>query len=208
MKLTILLLFFCVVGDDTKKGDFFMKESKMRVWIEGAFAAAFAMALSFIPLDFGPAFSISIGMVPVLVYTFRRGTLPGLASGLIWGLLHVVLGKAYILTVSQGLIEYFLAFPVVGLSGLYAKPIQKSLKEGKGHFGVNLLLGVTIGTFARYLIHFWAGVLFWGQYAMWGLGPVVYSLVINGLNGLVTGAATYIILLILAKKNQNLFLPK
>lgn len=70
-------------------------------------------------------------MIPVVIYSFRRGFLPGLASGFIWGLLHILLGKAYILTVSQGLIEYLLAFACAGFAGLYAGKIQTLVKNGE-----------------------------------------------------------------------------
>lgn len=183
-----------------------MVSSRSRVWLEGAIAAAFAMALSFIPLKFGPGFSISIGMLPIVVYSFRRGTKAGLYSGLIWGLLHFLLGKAYILTVSQALIEYLLAYTFIGFSGMYATKIQKAVKENSGKLGYLLFVGTFVGTLARYICHFVAGFIFWGKYALWGLSPVVYSLVINGTNAVLTGIATFIIVLLLVKKSPKLFL--
>lgn len=50
-----------------------MNSSGIKVWLEGAIAASFSMALSLIPLDVGIGFSISIGMIPVVIYSFRRG---------------------------------------------------------------------------------------------------------------------------------------
>ena len=184
-----------------------MQSSGAKIWLEGAIAASFSMALSFIPLDVGIGFSISIGMIPVIIYSFRRGFLAGLASGFVWGLLHSLLGKAYILTVSQALIEYLLAFACAGFAGLYASKIQALVKEGKTPW-LQMLLGVILGTGIRYIWHFIAGVIFWGQYATWGLSPVAYSLVINGTNALLTGAATFIVVLLLVKKSPNLVLPK
>lgn len=184
-----------------------MNASKSRVWLEGAIAAAFSMALSLIPLDVGIGFSISIGMIPVVVYSFRRGVVAGLSSGLIWGLLHFLLGKAYILTVSQALIEYLLAFTCVGFAGIYANQIQRIVKEGKTPW-LQILLGVLVGTTIRYIWHFIAGVIFWGKYATWGLSPVAYSLVINGTNAILTATVTFIVVLLLVKKNPKLVIPK
>ena len=184
-----------------------MRGSTSRVWLEGAVAAAFAMALSFVPLKFGPGFSISIGMIPVIVYAFRRGVSAGLYSGLVWGLLHFLLGKAYILTVSQALIEYLLAYTFVGLAGLYAKPIQEKIKAQELPW-LQLLIGVFIGTVARYIWHYTAGVIFWGKYALWGLSPEGYSLVINGTSGLMTGVTTFLVILLLVKKSPQLMIPK
>lgn len=185
-----------------------MMSSKSRVWLEGAIAAAFAMALSFVPLKFGPGFSISIGMIPVIVYSFRRGTKAGLYSGLIWGLLHFLLGKAYILTVSQALIEYLLAYTFVGFTGLYAAKVQQGIKAKDKKVSYYLLIGTIVGTLARYICHFLAGVIFWGKYALWGLSPVTYSLVINGTSAVMTGIATYIVVLLLFKKSPKLFLAE
>ncbi|MFW3578441.1 energy-coupled thiamine transporter ThiT [Vagococcus fluvialis] len=184
-----------------------MNSSRIKVWLEGAIAASFSMALSLIPLDVGIGFSISIGMIPVVIYSFRRGFLPGLASGFIWGLLHILLGKAYILTVSQGLIEYLLAFGCAGFAGLYAGKIQTLVKNGETPW-MQLLFGVLLGTGIRYIWHFIAGVIFWGQFAAWGLSPVMYSLVINGTNALLTAAATFIVTLLLVKKSPGLVLLK
>lgn len=55
-----------------------MNSSRIKVWLEGAIAASFSMALSLIPLDVGIGFSISIGMIPVVIYSFRRGFYQGL----------------------------------------------------------------------------------------------------------------------------------
>ncbi|MEG0237766.1 energy-coupled thiamine transporter ThiT, partial [Cetobacterium sp.] len=158
-------------------------------------------------LDVGIGFSISIGMIPVVVYSFRRGILAGFSSGFIWGLLHILLGKAYILTVSQALIEYLLAFACAGFAGLYASKIQKLIKDGKTPW-LQLFLGVLLGTGVRYIWHFVAGVIFWGEFATWGLSPVAYSLVINGTNAVLTAAATFIVILLLVKKSPNLVVPK
>ncbi|GMA53276.1 hypothetical protein GCM10025857_46330 [Alicyclobacillus contaminans] len=43
---------------------------------------------------------------------------------------------------------------------------------------------------------------------MWGLSPVIYSLVINGTSALLTTFAAIVILLILEKVFPRLFTPK
>ena len=39
--------------------------------------------------------------------------------------------------------------------------------------------GILLGSFARYLIHFIAGVIFWGSYAPKGQSPYLYSFIVN-----------------------------
>ena len=100
------------------------------VWVEVAIIAALSMALSFIP-DFAGWFSPSWGAIILVIFSLRRGLTPGLAAGLLWGLLHFALGKVAFLSVEQVLIEYVIAFAVMGLAGLLYSPFQKALKAEK-----------------------------------------------------------------------------
>ena len=100
------------------------------VWVEAAIIAALSMALSFIP-DFAGWYSPSWGAIILVIFSLRRGLTPGLAAGLLWGLLHFALGKVYFLSVEQVLIEYVIAFAVMGLAGLLYSPFQKALKAEK-----------------------------------------------------------------------------
>lgn len=68
------------------------KNSQLSALIETALVAAFAMALSYIP-DFASWFTPSFGAVPVVLFALRRGPKYGTLAGLIWGLLHFILGK-------------------------------------------------------------------------------------------------------------------
>jgi Predicted membrane protein len=61
---------------------------------------------------------------------------------------------------------------------------------------------------ARYFWHFVAGVAFWGSYALWGMNPWIYSLIMNGASGLATAAVTVVVLVILLRMMPTLFMPK
>ncbi|MDN6771323.1 MAG: energy-coupled thiamine transporter ThiT, partial [Lactococcus sp.] len=89
----------------------------IRTLAEIAIVAALAMALSLIPLQV-MWFEISLGTLLIALISLRHGTLIGIITGLIWGLLHFVLGKVYFLSVPQVLIEYVLAFSFAGFAGL------------------------------------------------------------------------------------------
>ncbi|MDN3200218.1 energy-coupled thiamine transporter ThiT [Enterococcus faecalis] len=59
----------------------------LRIWVEGTVVAAMAMALSFLPIEFANSgLDLSLGMVPLVLYSFRRGLLPGVAAGFVWGM--------------------------------------------------------------------------------------------------------------------------
>ncbi len=91
---------------------------KRIVWVEGAIVAALEMALSFIPHFMG-WFSPSFGAIVLVVFALRRGLYPALFSGLVWGILHFVLGKVVYLSFSQVILEYIVAFGVMGVAGLH-----------------------------------------------------------------------------------------
>ena len=70
-------------------------EKKYKVWIEGTLVAALAMVLSFIPLQIGSSFEISLGQIPLTLFALRRGWKAGILSGFIWGILHFPTGQVY-----------------------------------------------------------------------------------------------------------------
>lgn len=124
--------------------------------------------------------SISFAMIPIFIVAFRWGLKGGLLAGFIWGVLQLAFG-AYILNLYQAFIEYGFAFTVLGVAGIFAKPIQKSLKEGKVVKRlVYITLGVFIGSGLRFLAHFYAGIVFWGDTAPEGQPVWLFSLIYNG----------------------------
>lgn len=182
---------------------------ELKVWIEGTIIAALAMALSFIPIQIGVSFSISLGQIPLTVFALRRGWKAGVMSGLLWGLLHFPTSQVYYLSVIQVLIEYPIAFTFGGLAGLYAMKLRKATLEGDYKKGRSYILaGSFAGGLARYFWHFVAGVVFWGSFAMWGFSPFLYSLVMNGLSGLGTILVTIVVALLIYQKSPELFIPK
>ncbi|NBJ71323.1 MULTISPECIES: energy-coupled thiamine transporter ThiT [Clostridia] len=159
-----------------------MKNIKLLVMIEAAFFAAFAFILDLLPsIKLSPAISISFAMVPIFILAFRRGVAAAVLSGFLWGLLQVMLGDATILTPTQFLIEYFIAFAFVGFAGLLYPVIQKNVQNGNKKVALAWIVTATlVGSTARYFWHFLAGVIFWGEYAPKGMSPIVYSFIANG----------------------------
>jgi len=121
--------------------------------------------------------SITLGsMVPVMWLSLRRGVYAGLVAGAIFGVLALFidvlfLGAANIIvTPAQVVLEYPIAFGLLGLTGVFHR---KSL--------FFMLLGAGIAVFLKFLMHYIAGVFVWyyvyqfpveyGQY-VW---PAVYN---------------------------------
>jgi thiamine transporter len=63
------------------------------------------------------------------------------------------------------LLDYPLAFGVLGLAGLFKKMPP---------------VGVAVSLTARFLSHFLSGVIFFWMYAPEGMSPLVYSAIYNG----------------------------
>lgn len=190
-----------------------MQHQRLLIQIEGAIIAAFAVALEYIPHTVGPsAIEVSFGIIPIVIYSLRRGAIPGMVSGLIWGLLDLILrglGNGSVLNVWQGLLEFTIAFMVVGLAGILQRPIQASIQN---HTKVKtmtlLLMAAFFGTFAKYFCHFLAGAVYWDSYAPKGMNAWLYSLTVNGGSFIASFILTGIVLCICLAMVPKLYLPK
>ncbi|RZI49712.1 energy-coupled thiamine transporter ThiT [Lactococcus kimchii] len=180
-----------------------MSNSKfnIRLLTEIAFMAALAFVISLIPNTVYGWIIIEIACIPILLLSLRRGLAAGAFGGLIWGILALITGHAYILTLTQAGLEYLIAPVCLGLAGLFAQKTTK-LKL------FPVLSGIFIAVLVKYFFHFLAGIIFWSQYAWKGWGAVAYSLAVNGISGILTAVAAGIILSIFVKKFPKIFQTK
>ncbi len=150
---------------------------------EGAILLALAIVLDFlckfIPGPFPYGGGVSISVLPIIYYTYRRGTLWGIGVGSVFAVLQIVMGW-YLPPAGTGLsvvlcvlLDYMLAFSAVGLAGLFARLCGK--KRVLGYAVGSMAVGVI-----RFLCSFASGVILWGSYAPEGMNVWVYSLVYNG----------------------------
>lgn len=177
-----------------------MSNSKVLELTETAIAAALALVLSFISINYAQVFYLELAVIPLLVLALRRGVFWGMTSGLLFGLLLIVLGQATILTPIQALLEYIVAPISLGLAGVLRK---KDSSQTRTIFAVAFL-----GVLIKYFWHFVAGVIFWGQYAWKGWGAIPYSFVVNGISGLATAALAALVLVLLSKSAPQIFQAK
>ncbi|WP_051353095.1 energy-coupled thiamine transporter ThiT [Thalassobacillus devorans] len=157
-----------------------MRNKRTLFMVEVAIFAALATLLDFIPIFKMPqGGSVSLAMVPVFLIAFRWGIKGGLLTGLLYGIFQIVVGQAYILTPVQAVIEYGLAFTLLGLAGIFAHTVKQSLiNHNTKKFFTYVTLGILLGSTLRFIGHFIAGVVFFAEYTdaenIW-----VYSLVYN-----------------------------
>jgi len=187
-----------------------MRNTKLIAMIEGAIIAGVCVALSFIPLSTANAsFDLSLGLIPLGVYALRRGALPGMAVGFVWGLLLIVLGKAYILAIPQVLLEYPVAFAFGGFGGILAPMLRNELsKEHAGAAIRTVVFSGILTAVTRWFFHFLAGLIFWGSYAPEGVSPLAFSLFFNGTSAAANALMLAVVLPILLRAARPLFVPK
>ncbi len=154
--------------------------SRTRVLVEGALMIALATVLSYLKfLNLPQGGSITLEMLPLVVMGLRNGTRWGCFTGFVHGLLQMMLGFQNVLYCanlpSQAaciLLDYLLAFTVLGLAPAIAAPFK------------NAFVGVGVAAAAvgllRFGCSFLSGILVWGAYAPEGTPVWVYSLTYNG----------------------------
>ena len=137
--------------------------SPASVIAEGGVAAGLSLALSYLRLfEMPQGGSVSLEMVPLFIYAARWGLGPGVAAGVASGLLQALLG-GYVVHWAQGLLDYPVAFGVLGVAGAFPSPE----------------LGVAVGSLLRLAAHWLSGVVYFAAYAPAGQSPALYSLVYN-----------------------------
>ncbi len=108
--------------------------------------------------------SINLGMVPIIWLALRRGWKIGVFGGAVFGVVDLAIG-AFIVNPFQLILDYPLAFAVLGLAGLFPKyPV----------------IGVVVGVTGRFMSHFVSGIVYFADYTPAGMNPVVYSAIYNG----------------------------
>lgn len=137
-----------------------------KVLAETAIFVALATALSLIvvyTLPQGGSITAA-SMVPILWLAIRRGPKVGIAAGVLYGLIQLAI-LPYVVDPVQLLLDYPLAFGVLGFAGFFQKyPVA----------------GVAVGISGRFIMHFIAGVVYWAPIEAPTLNPFVYSAVYNG----------------------------
>ncbi|KKB42024.1 energy-coupled thiamine transporter ThiT [Bacillus thermotolerans] len=149
-----------------------MERNRLITMIEIAIMAGLSVILSYIEFGALWAFggSISLVMVPIFIMAFRRGWQAGFVTGLLVGIVSLLTG-GYVVHPVQLVLDYPLAFAVLGLGGVFV--FRKTVTIGR-IFG-----GLLLGTSLRLVCHFLSGVIWFGSYAPEGTPVTLYSLVYN-----------------------------
>ena len=188
-----------------------VRNNDLIILTEGALITALALVLSFVPHSTGvSSIEFMYGLIPMAIFALRRGLKAGLMAGFVWGILDLVLrgfSNGGFLNPLQGIVEYPLAFGVVGLIGLGSVQVKQAIENGKNAIGL-ILLYSSIGFFAKYFCHFIAGGIYWGTYAPKGMNPWIYSLVINGGSFIANMIMLLVLVVVLNRVFKKLIIVK
>ena len=189
-------------------------QTKTKRLTESAMLLALAIVLELVSkmvipeMPFGGQVTL-VSMLPVVLISYRHGVKWGLVSGFCYALLEMVIGAKTVAAAFQPgyfgdgamignamlmcLLDYVLAFTVLGLGGIFRDKIQNK--------GMALMCGSLAALGARYLAHILSGYILFSGWAewfftqdgfpAWGAGLVeslspavlgwVYSIVYNGM---------------------------
>lgn len=107
-------------------------------------------------------------MLPLLMVGYMFGVKWGVFSGFVYGVLQCVLGsltstpfasQSAVNVVFIILLDYLVAFAVIGTSGMFKKKIKNT--------AASFALGSFVAMLLRFVSHFISGVLFFGTWAEW-----------------------------------------
>ncbi len=150
------------------------KKLTLRCICEGAIMIALAQILGYIKLYHLPeGGSVTLAMLPMVVFCCRWGAGAGLLGCTMLGLLQLLLDGAYAWGWASILFDYLIAYGVLGLAGITRKAPY------------NVILGSVIGCAARFVSHLISGVLYVAgttQFSIYGVetaSPWLYSAIYN-----------------------------
>ncbi len=138
-----------------------------RMLVFSAAAVALATVLSFLKIvEMPQGGSITLfSMFAITLIGYFYGPAQGILCGMAYGLIQLILGP-YVIHPAQLLIDYPLAFGMLGLSGFLNKRPD------------GLLAGYILGVFGRLIMSVLSGVIFFAEYAG-DMDPVIYSIGYN-----------------------------
>jgi len=158
-------------------------EKNEKIDIKGLTLAALMIALAIglnqitlFRMPYGGSIT-ALSMLPIVLCGYFLGTKKAVMAGICFGIMNLIFNP-FVIHPLQLLLDYPIAFGVLGFSGLMRKK-----KNG-------LLKGYILGISCRYICAVLSGIIFFGAYAEDGFNSVTWSLWYNiiyiGAEGIIT----------------------
>ncbi|MCL2503092.1 MAG: energy-coupled thiamine transporter ThiT [Coriobacteriia bacterium] len=159
-----------------------MRSDRVSLLAEMALAVALSAALWLLgvklPWNIAGG-TVALDMLPIMVVGLRRGLVPGLITGALWGAGSLLLDP-YIIHPVQLVFDYPLAFALCGLVGLGTSRVRETLADGKRLQASSLVtLLVILGGAGRFVSHFISGAVFFASNAPTGQPVLLFSAIYN-----------------------------
>lgn len=161
----VLVLAIGIMSTDKKQ------KINTRAFTFSAIAVSIAFVLNQITLlrmpQGGSITPCSMLVICLVGYWFGPKT--GICAGISMGMLDMLINP-YIITPLQALLDYPLAYGMLGLSGFF--------RNDENYIG--LIKGYILSVFGRFFCSFMSAVIFFGEYAPEGFNAVTWGIVYNG----------------------------
>lgn len=147
-----------------KENQYHKNQISVSLFGEAAITICSAIILSLIPVyrfEYGGVVTLC-SMLPILIFSLRNGVINGMIVGAIYGIFKITLGAYYFVPL-QGVLEYPLAFSLLGAAG-YLKGQMAGPK-------IKMFLILMLAMGLRYLCSFVSGLIFFKEYA--GFQPLL-----------------------------------
>ncbi len=178
---------------------------------ETAIMLALAVLLSYVTVFQAPMGGsiTAFSQVPIVIIGYRYGFKWGAGTGVIYGVLEMLLqglgNFAYVKGFAAYLIlilaDYVVAFMVLGIGGAIFRKVIKNQT-------LALALGGAVASLLRFVCHFISGVTIWGEYADGWKSVWAYSFGYNGFymlfEGILTVVGVVVLSLVLDFNSPNL----
>lgn len=167
--LFIALLVYAVRSAKKQPAIETAKPNRTRLIVYGALCLTLSFVLSYFKLfsmPFGGSITLC-SMLPLVAYACYFGPAAGFVAGLAYSALQIIQGP-YIVHWAQFLLDYFVAFTILGVAGFLPKKLP---------------LAMLVAGFSRMLVSTVSGAIFFAEGGLdYGIAnPWLYSFAYNGL---------------------------
>ena len=167
--------------------------TKTRKLTEIAVCIAMAVVGSFIKVwEMPQGGSVALTMVPILLIAIKRGPWAGAVTGAIYGVLSLLIAGVIYHPMSI-LLDYVLAFGLLGLAGFFRKNVPQ------------IVVGCFVGVAGRFVSSLVSGAVLFAEYAPAGQNPWIYSLVYQATYLVPEFIISTVIIVLLFTKAHRLF---
>ena len=166
---------------------------KTRFISEVAVSVSLAVICSFIRVwEMPQGGSVALTMIPIILVAIRCGTLAGIMSGAIYGVISLLIAGVIYHPMSV-VLDYVLAFGILGVAGVFKKDT------------VGIICGTVVGVFGRFVSSTVSGAVLFASYAPAGQNPWVYSVGYQATYMVPELVISLVCLMFLYKKANRIF---